>query len=103
MFLVGLNKNWPNSWSETPFINPRSNVIKGERKKKVIFGDPETSSKPRIENSAMVSRGLDFGGERRKKPWCDHRKKPSCWNIHWKPYSKKCPNGRALQTLAKSS
>ena len=72
-----------------------------------MFGDTEISSKLETENSALVSRGPDLEGERRKKPWCDHCKKPwhtreTCWKIHGKPHSKKRHDGRALQTAESS-
>ena len=50
------------------------------------------------ESSALVSRGVDSDNDGRKKPWCEHCKKPwhrkeTCWKLHgkptnWKPKSK---------------
>ncbi|RVW35006.1 Retrovirus-related Pol polyprotein from transposon RE1 [Vitis vinifera] len=50
-------------------------------------------------------------GDRRKKPWCDHCKKPwhtkeTCWKIHGKPQNFKKKNGsdgRAFQTMSADS
>ena len=58
-----------------------------------------------MENSALVSRSTESDGERRKKPQCDHCKKPghtkeTCWKIHGKPPNWKKKSGsenRAFQ------
>ncbi|KAG6742683.1 hypothetical protein POTOM_053605 [Populus tomentosa] len=73
--------------------------------------DPEPKSNLEIESSALVSRGSDSDGDRRKKPWCDHCKKPwhtkeTCWKIQGQPQNFKKKNGndgRAFQTMSEDS
>ena len=76
-----------------------------------MLTDPEPKSNLEIESSALVSRGSYSDGDRRKKPWCDHCKKPwhtkeTCWKIHGKPQNFKKKNGndgRAFQTMSEDS
>ncbi|RVX19263.1 Retrovirus-related Pol polyprotein from transposon RE1 [Vitis vinifera] len=76
-----------------------------------MLTDPEPKSNPEIESSTLVSKGSDSDGDRRKKPWCDHCKKPwhtkeTCWKIHGKPQNFKKKNesdGRAFQTMSADS
>ncbi|RVW79601.1 hypothetical protein CK203_049978 [Vitis vinifera] len=82
-----------------------------EARRKVMLIDPEPKSNPEIESSALVSKGSDLDGDRRKKPWCDHCKKPwhtkeTCWKIHGKPQNFKKKNGsdgRAFKTMSADS
>ena len=83
MFLARVNRNLDEVkgriLGQKPLPSIRevfSEVRQEECKKRVMFGDTETSSKPEIENSALVSRGSDLEGERRKHSWYDHCKKP---------------------------
>ena len=58
------------------------------------------------ESSALVARGHEPEGEKKKRPWCDHCRRPwhtkeTCWKLHGKPpNSTKKPTGegRAFQT-----
>ena len=85
-----------------------SEVRQEECRKRIMLGGSTPKSDP--EASALVLRNssLDSDGERKKKPWCDHCKKPwhtreTCWKIHGKPpHLKKRSDGRALQTVTES-
>ncbi|KAL0410897.1 UNVERIFIED_CONTAM: hypothetical protein Slati_3679400 [Sesamum latifolium] len=49
-----------------------------------------TQVHPRNRKLGLVSRGFDSHKDRRKKPWCEHCRKPrhtkeTCWKIHGKP------------------
>ena len=107
MFLVGVNINLDEVKCKIPSQKPIPSV-REECRKRVIFGDTETSSKPETENLVLVSRGPGLEGEMRRNPWCDHCKKSwhtreTCWKMHRKPHFKKRHVGRALQTVAESS
>ena len=63
MFLAGANRNLDEvkcrilGQKPLPSIQVFSEVRQEECRKRVMFGDTETSSKPETENSALVSRG----------------------------------------------
>ena len=86
-------------------------VCQEECRKWIILGGSASAPKSDPKAFALVSRNSssDFDGERKKKPWCDHCKKPwhireTCWQIHGKPTNmKKRPDGKALQTVADNS
>ena len=118
VFLAGLNQNLDEvrgrilGRKPLPFIREVfSEVRREEARRKVMLTDPEPKSNLEIESSPLVSRGSDSDGDRRKKPWCDHCKKPwhtkeTCWKIHGKPQNFKKKNGndgRAFQTMSEDS
>ena len=77
-----------------------------------MLGD-SASSIMDLDGSALVSPNPESKGDRRKKPWCDHCKRPwhtreTCWKIHGKPLhlNKRPdgrPDGRAMQTVTNNS
>ncbi|KAG6757059.1 hypothetical protein POTOM_037360 [Populus tomentosa] len=97
VFLVRLNHNFDEArgWilGKKPLPSIRevfSEVKREEARQKVMLTDLEPKSNLEIESLALVSRGSDSYGDRRKKSWCDHYKKPwhtkeTCWKIHGKP------------------
>ena len=118
VFLAGLNHNLDEVrgriLGRKPLPSIRevfSEVRREEARRKVMLTDPEPKSNPEIESSALVSKGSDSDGDRRKKPWCDHCKKPwhtkeTCWKIHGKPQNFKKKNGsdgRAFKTMSADS
>ncbi|RVW18846.1 Retrovirus-related Pol polyprotein from transposon RE1 [Vitis vinifera] len=118
VFLAGLNHNLDEVrgriLGRKPLPSIRevfSEVRREEARRKVMLTDPEPKSNPEIESSVLVSKGSDSDGDRRKKPWCDHCKKPwhtkeTCWKIHGKPQNFKKKNGsdgRAFQTMSADS
>lgn len=80
-----------------------------ECRKRIMLGDLTPNSRSDPESSALVSKISESDGDRKKKPWCDHYKKPwhtreTYWKIHEKPpHLKKRSDGRALQTIVESS
>ncbi|XP_074354956.1 uncharacterized protein LOC141693695 [Apium graveolens] len=61
-------------------------VRREEMRRKVMIN----TTKSVFESPALVFKGAEPDGERRKKPWCDHCKRPwhtreTCWKIHGKP------------------
>lgn len=71
-----------------------------------MLNTQERKSVVENDNSALVSRITDSDGEKRKKPWCEHCKKPwhieeTCWKLHGKPPNRKKKPGndnKAFQT-----
>lgn len=53
-----------------------SEVRREKARQKVMLTNPKPKSNLEIENSTLISRGFDSDGDRKKKPWCDHCKKP---------------------------
>lgn len=106
MFLAGLDHNLDEVrgriLGRKPLPSIRevfSEVRREEARQKVMLTDPEPKSNSEIESSTLVSRGSDSDGDRRKKPWCDHCKKPwhtkeTCWKIHSKPQNFKKKKGK---------
>ena len=67
-----------------------SEIRREETRRKVMLNNLKPKPVKKMENSALISRSTESDGERRKKPWCDHCKKPghtkeTCWKIHGKP------------------
>ncbi|XP_056174835.1 uncharacterized protein LOC130140180 [Syzygium oleosum] len=97
MFLAGLNRSLDEVrgriLGRKPLPSIRevfSEVRREESRRRIMLHDSETSVSSISENSALVSRGPDSEEDRRKKPWCEHCKKPwhtkeTCWKIHGKP------------------
>ncbi|XP_030442099.2 uncharacterized protein LOC115664291 [Syzygium oleosum] len=97
MFLAGLNRSLDEVrgriLGRKPLPSIRevfSEVRREESRRRIMLHDSETSVSSISENSALVSRGLNSEEDRRKKPWCEHCKKPwhtkeTCWKIHGKP------------------
>ena len=53
-----------------------SEVRQEECRKRVMLSNSDITTKMDSDSSALVSRGPDSAGDRKKKPWCDHCKKP---------------------------
>ena len=63
----------------------------------------ESKTELEAESSALVSK-IEPDGERRKKPWYEHCKKPwhtkdTCWKLHGKPLNFKKKNGANSRAL----
>ena len=87
-----------------------SEVHREETRRNVMLKKVESRSEPETESSALVSRGIDLDGEKRRKP-CEYCKRPwhtrdTCWKLHGKPsnFKKKYGgDGKALQTGSEDS
>lgn len=81
-----------------------SEVRREESRRRVMLNAPKSFTQ--VEGSGLATKGFDPDGDRKKKPWCKHCKKPwhtkdTCWKIHGKPANfKKKSNreGSAFQT-----
>ena len=88
-----------------------SEVLREETRRKVMLKKVEFRVELETESSTFVSRGTYSNGEKRRKPWCEHCKKPwhtkdSCWKLHGKAlnFKKKYGgDGRALQIRSETS
>ncbi|XP_024024957.1 uncharacterized protein LOC112092611 [Morus notabilis] len=89
-----------------------SEVRREETRRKVMLKTFEPKNSPEVESLALVSKGSDSDGEKKRKPWCDRCKKCGipkrlAWKLHGKPpQSQKRRNkgeNRALQTVNEDS
>ena len=87
-----------------------SEVWREESRRRVMLKKQEPKNSSDIENSTLISRGPDMEENRKKKPWCDHCKKPwhtkeTCWKIYGRPPNQKKNGGegRPLQTVSDDS
>ena len=97
VFLAGLNQERDEVrgciMGRKPFPSIRevfSDVRREETRRKVMLKKVEFRVEPETESSTFVSRGTYSNGEKRRKPWCEHCKKPwhtkdTCWKLHGKP------------------
>lgn len=100
-----------NSWSKAPSLHSWSFFRSAVRGMQEADYDGRSYVWPQTKVWWLCPciRNPKSQGDRRKKPWCDHYKKPwhtreTCWKIHGKPpHLKKRTDGRALQTVADSS
>ena len=53
-----------------------SEVRREETRRKVMLKKVESKAEPETDSSALVSRGTNLDGEKRRKPWCEHCKRP---------------------------
>nr|XP_027078684.1 uncharacterized protein LOC113701961 [Coffea arabica] len=85
-----------------------SEVRREESRRKVML---KSKAEDEVETSALVSKGTDLDGDKRRKPWCEHCKKSwhtkdTCWKLHGKPSNFKKKNGgdsKVLQTVNEDS
>nr|XP_027066205.1 uncharacterized protein LOC113692064 [Coffea arabica] len=77
----------------------------------MLKSSPKSKAEDEVETSALVSKGTDLDGDKRRKPWCEHCKKSwhtkdTCWKLHGKPSNFKKKNGgdsKVLQTVNEDS
>ena len=87
LFLAGLNGDLDEVRVRILGKKPRPSLCetffeirREEIRRKVMLNNPKPKHVTEMENSALVSRSTESDGERRKKPWCGHCKKPGSEN-----------------------
>jgi hypothetical protein len=119
MFLDGLNRNLDEVrgpvLGRKPLPSIRefffSEVRREESRRRIMLHNTESGFNLELDSSALMSRGVDSDNDGRKKPWCEHCKKPwhtkeTCWKLYgkpanWKPKSKR--DGRAYQATTEET
>lgn len=83
MFLVGLNRNLDEVrgriLSRKPLPSTRevfSKIRREESRRKIMLYSTESGFNLEPDSYALLSRGFDSDNNGRKKPWCEHCKKP---------------------------
>ena len=104
VFLAGVNRDLDEVKGRIlgrrplPSIREVFSEIRIEENRRKIMRGTERTGDQIPETSALFT----HGNEEKKKPWCEHCKKPwhtkeTCWKIHGKPAGYKTKRERALQ------